>query len=372
MPSDSLAHISFISDRLQHYLDQSDTTAGGAQRQQYLLAQELLKRGQQVSAIVGDHGQPAEVVQKGVRTVRGCPKDVSNPGDLPGAFSQLERAIRRVDADVYYVRGAPRLYIATRLLTWLHRKPLIFGIANDSDLNPEYLESRYGHTARVYRRLLPRADEIITQTQRQHDVLLDEFNRSSTVISNAYTLPPEEDVLNQTQREHVLWVGSSDPDQKKPKRYLRLAREIPDAKFVMISQDIGHSGFHRELMSEAEAVPNLTFIENVPPEEVHDYYRKATVFVNTSDYEGFPNTFLEAWRYETPVVSLYYTLDDILKQKDVGLHSGSMEKLIDDVSELHEDEAFRQRLGKNGRELVKREYSIKQAADKYQCVISRL
>lgn len=304
--------------------------------------------------------------------IRGCPKDVSDPIDLPRAFYQFEKAIRRADADVYYVRGAPRLYIATRLLTWLHRKPLVFCIANDSDLDQEYLESRYGPAARVYRRLLPAADEIITQTERQHDKLLNEFDRESTVISNAYTLPSEEDVLDQTRREHVLWVGSSDPEQKKPKRYLELARELADVEFVMISQDIGHSEYHRELMVDAEAVPNLTFIENVPPDEVHDYYRKATVFVNTSDYEGFPNTFLEAWRYETPVVSLYYSLDDILDEKDVGIHSGSMDNLIDDVSDLHENEDFRGRLGRNGRELVKREYSIKKSANKYQRVISRI
>lgn len=372
MPHDRRFHISFVSDRLQHYLDRSNTTAGGAQRQQYLLARELLERGQQVSAIVGDYGQPADVIQRGIRTIRGCPKDVSGPGDLPGAFLRLDRAIRRADADVYYVRGAPRLYVATRLLTWLHRKPLVFCIANDSDLDREYLESRYGRVADVYRRLLPLADEIITQTERQRDELLDEFDRSSTVVPNAYTLPPAEDVLEQARREHVLWVGSSDPHQKKPERYLRLARALPSVEFVMISQDIGHSEFHRKLMVEAEAISNLTFLENVPPDDVHDYYRRATALVNTSDYEGFPNTFLEAWRYGTPVVSLYFALDDVLEREEVGIHSGSMDDLVADVSALHRDEELRGQLGGNGRDLVERRYSISQAADIYQHVINHL
>lgn len=373
MSATELPHICFVSDRLQHYLDESDRTAGGAQRQQYLLAQALLERGHDVSAIVGDYGQPRVIQQKGVRTVSGCPKEISSPAELVRAIYTLERSIRRADADVYYVRGAPRLFIATRLLTRLHRTPLVFCLANDSDLDPNYLVSRYGPwLARLYWHVLPTADAIVTQTERQHDDLRAERGVDSIVIPNAYTLPPSDEVLDHDRREHVLWVGSSDPQQKKPERYLRLARALPDVEFVMLSQDIGNTTYHHELASKAESIANLRFLENVPPDDVHKYYRTATSLVNTSDYEGFPNTFLEAWRYATPVVSLYYALDDVLEKQEVGVRSGSMDALVEDVADLHENQRRRDRLGTWGRELIEREYSIRSSVENYQRVFNRV
>ena len=39
-------------------------------------------------------------------------------------------------------------------------------------------------------------------------------------------------------------------------------------------------------------VPNLTLCGRGPYHEIGDFYDRAKVFVNTSDVEGFPNSFL--------------------------------------------------------------------------------
>lgn len=367
-------HICFVSDKLYHYLNQSEgVSAGGAQRQQYLLAQELLDRDYRVSAIVGDYGQPTEEMNDGIRTIRGCPKQVSSISDSVTAFRELYEAVKKADADVYYVRGAPRLFMATRITTALQRKPLIFCLANDSDIQDEYLKSRYGKVfILLYSNTVPTTDVVVAQTENQRELTEEKFNVRPSVIPNAYSLPPDTDVLSHEDRDHVLWVGSSDKHQKKPMRYVRLARQLPDIDFVIISQNIGDREHHEAIKIESRKTDNIQFFENVMPDKIHQYYRQATALVNTSDYEGFPNTFLEAWRYATPVISLRYSLDGLLKQRNIGRHSGSMEQLTDDVSTVHMDKRLRKTLGIAGREFMRENYTLEVASDRYNDIFSSI
>ena len=93
--------------------------------------------------------------------------------------------------------------------------------------------------------------------------------------------------------------------------------------------------------------------------------RRAAMFVNTSEYEGFPNTFLEAWRFGVPVVSLHHTLDGLLSEGDVGLHAGSVEALTQQVARLWENPDTAAELGQNGREYLRTNYSVDIAFEKY-------
>ncbi len=66
-----------------------------------------------------------------------------------------------------------------------------------------------------------------------------------------------------------------------------------------------------------------------------EFYRKASVLCCTSDFEGFPNTFLEAWSWGLPVVSTFdpdgLIIDRGLGQvaKDVGGLAAGIRALLD-------------------------------------------
>ena len=66
------------------------------------------------------------------------------------------------------------------------------------------------------------------------------------------------------------------------------------------------------------------------------WYGRARVFVNTSDSEGFPNAYLQAWRRGTPVVSFFDT-DGVIDRHGLGWAVSSPEQMAQVVARLSTD-----------------------------------
>jgi len=365
--------VSFVSPRLYRYISpNSQKPAGGAQRQQSMISTQLASRGYDVSAIVADYGHSDCGRHGGVKLIKGVPETLSGMSSVLKAVYSLARSMHTVDADVYLVRGAPRLATTAFLISKVLQKRFTFRVANDADVDPSYLKDRYNQFfSYLYRVSISNADIVIAQTRKQRQLLRNNFGVEAKIVPNGYDLPPSSELLPHRERGYVLWVGSSDPDKKNPYLFLRLAKQVPGVSFKMISQPIpGNENFHEEIKKETTSVSNLDFIGTVAPDEVHSYYREAMLLVNTSNYEGFPNTFLEAWRYETPIVSLYFDLDGLLGKNRCGIRAGTMEALIKVVKIIISDPSTRSKLGKNGRTYMKKSFSLDMVVDSYEKAFS--
>jgi len=365
----SAVHVCFICPYIYGYLKPgSRKTVGGAERQQHLIATRLQAAGYDVSFITfADDGEAYEQVD-GFDIWKTLPT-TNNVRQAPTVLVRLLRSIRRVDADVYYVRGNPPLCILSGYCCTVLGESFVYCVANDSNIELARLPKHHG----MFRYTVPklayvdaigRADAVVAQTEYQKNILENVFGIRSRIVPNVYSVPPHDDLVAAADRSFVLWVGSLDPDQKRPMRFVRLAERLPGIEFVMIgwSQD---DAFRTKLSNRADSLSNLRFEGFVPPDEIDRYYRRAAMFVNTSEYEGFPNTFLEAWRFGVPVVSLHYTLDGLLSEGDVGLHAGSVETLTQQVEQLWENPETAAELGHNGREYLQHHYSVDIAFETY-------
>jgi glycosyltransferase involved in cell wall biosynthesis len=94
-------------------------------------------------------------------------------------------------------------------------------------------------------------------------------------------------------------------------------------------------------MQSIEATPNLRFLGHRSAAEVNQYLARASIFVNTSVHEGFPNTFVQAWLRDAVVVSLSVNPDRVLDERGVGIHAGTEEGLGKAVRHLLTDPAAR-------------------------------
>lgn len=339
---------------------------GGSELQQSLIAKELVKRQCIVSFIVfGNNNSLPEVVDH-VNFYKTIKKNFKLTGIFSYLFCLISfwKSMEFADSDIYYQRGAGRETGIVALFCLLKRKKFVFAMSSDMDINGTFYKN-----AKLYEKLLmyiglKSADVIIVQNNFQKVALKEKFNRDSIVIKNIISIktldsrPPKKNPF-------VLWVGTIRPEWKQPELFLKLAKSIPTAKFQMIGGAASDDVYYQRIKKEAEKIPNLEFLGFIPYTQIDRYFAESSVFVNTSTYEGFPNTFLQAWAYSNPVVSLNVDPDEIICNQKLGIHSKTFEKLVFDVNGLLNNETMRMEMGKNGRKYVEEAHDINVIVPKY-------
>jgi glycosyltransferase involved in cell wall biosynthesis len=165
------------------------------------------------------------------------------------------------------------------------------------------LGTRNGTANASYMHAQASADAVLLQNARQEQLLAARHRGDGVIVPNCYAEPEAKPGVPDG---HVLWVGTVKPI-KSPERFVELARQHPAKQFVLVggpnTQSSGGEDYFRQIQLMADAVPNLLLTGHVPYAKVGQYFDGASVLVNTSDVEGFPNTFLQAWIRGIPSLS---------------------------------------------------------------------
>ncbi|HEU4625691.1 MAG TPA: glycosyltransferase family 4 protein [Steroidobacteraceae bacterium] len=312
---------------------------GGAERQQTLLARALVRHGFVVSMIVHDYGQPEGRVWDGIVTHKAYAPTVGIPGlrFIHPRWTSVWAAMKRADAQIYYTSCAGMLIGEVALFARLHGRKAVYRIASNTDCDPRVARMRYTRDRLLYRYGLRHADLILAQTTAQQEMLLANVGRASRVVPSLSDWG-EQCVACEARDIDVLWVGNL-RQLKRPDLLLELARRMPRARFAMVGGPIkGHEAFFEKVASDARALPNVRFHGFVPHEELAGFYGRARLLVSTSEIEGFPNTYLQAWSCGTPVVATFDP-DDLIARHGLGRAVPNLEAMQRAVTELLEEEA---------------------------------
>ncbi len=281
---------------------------GGAERQQVLLARELARLGYSVSFVTLDHGQPdGENVADGLRVFKAYQLDSGIRGlrFLHPRLTTLWEAMSRADADVYYQRGAEA---ETGLVAWWcrrHNRRFVFAAAHDTNFFPDLELLRSFHERVLYRYGLRHADRILAQTVHQQQLALEGFGLDSVVVHNCWSPPVDMPLVPSSRREApgvALWVGRLSPE-KRPEWLVALARDLPEQRFAVVGHANVSSPLAARIEDQLRSLPNVTWHGFLPHDRLQEVYSRATVLVCTSESEGFPNVFLEAWGHGVATVS---------------------------------------------------------------------
>jgi glycosyltransferase involved in cell wall biosynthesis len=283
-------------------------TIGGAEVQQSILARALARAGYRVSMICLDYGQAQGLVIDGVTVHKAHRPEAGLPvlRFMHPRITGMWRAMRAVNADVYYQRCSGMLTAIVAAFCRYYGKRSIFASAADLDFVPGRQPIRYLRDRWLYERGLKRVDRIVVQNATQQQNCRANYGRASTRIPSCYELPVD---ASPSAGDCVLWVASiREQDYKRPELFLEMARRMPQRRFVMIGGAGGaaHAGFER-IRDAAAAIPNVEFTGFLPLARVETYFDRARVLVNTSLHEGMPNTFLQAWARGVPTVAFIDT-----------------------------------------------------------------
>ena len=187
------------------------------------------------------------------------------------------------------------------------------------------------------------------------------MNISSHVIPNGHRLP----AIQQQNRDTILWVGRDDP-VKKPERFLELAKAVPDEHFTIVCQTLNNDQHYKDLIAQAGKIPNLQFVRHVPFNQINAYFQRAKVLVNTSDSEGFPNTFIQACNCGAAILSFNVNPDGFLDTHKCGLCcNGDTARLTYNMRFLLEANRYVE-YGFNGRKYSEKYHDITRIAAEYK------
>lgn len=324
----------FLSSHAHLALDPSaNRVSGGAELQVALLARELVRRGHEAVIIGGDNGQRDGLVFDGVRTRTGGRFHTGGLLDTARAVPRVLAVLREERPDFVLVLGwTTWLYLLHRLRPGGGRLVFICGL--DTEVNGEFRRENPVRGA-VFEAGVRGADVRFAMSDYQAA----QFARMglscglyrNLILPRAAPREPGKNV-------DLLWVARCQAI-KRPHRFLDLAERLPAARCRMICprEDVA---LWESVVARATTIANVEFIERVPYREVQAQYDAARVFVNTSTFEGWPNSFIQAGLGGAALLSLDVNPDALFERFHPGRFAeGDFPRFADDAAELLSDAA---------------------------------
>jgi len=341
-------------------------TVGGAEVQQVILARELARRGHRVSMLCMDYGQADGIQIDGVTVYRSHKPDEGLPvlRFLHPRLTSVWAALRRANAQVYYQRAASALTGQVVAYARLHQRAAVFASASDMDFVPGLPWIALARDRALFRWGARRADAIVVQTDRQVADCQRSFQRKPVRVASCYAPTGQAG----DPGGPVLWVGTVKP-LKQPHLFVALARSLPGRRFQLIGG--GSPGDMAALKAQAADVPNLQVVGFVPYAEIEPWFDGASVIVNTSTSEGFPNTFLQAWSRGIPSLSFFDPGVSHLGQA-VGLVAADPQALASQLAGLLSSAGAWRRASELARACFDTHHTVTGAADAYEALFAGL
>jgi glycosyltransferase involved in cell wall biosynthesis len=329
-------------------------TIGGESVQQTLLGRALARRGHDVSMVVADYGQRDAAEWEAIRVFKAYRPDAGIPvlRFIHPRWTGMWSALTRADADLYYTSCAGMHVGLVALFCRRFRRRFVFRTASDTDCDGSRLLVRFARDRWLYTYGLRRADAILVQSASQAETLAHNYGLAGRVAGMLV-----EKVKPAAARDiDVLWV-SNIRRVKRPDRILELAEGLPEVKIHMVGGPLpGEETLFSEVNLTAKGKANVSFHGRLSYWDANELYGRARLLVNTSDVEGFPNSYLQAWIRGVPVVTLIDP-DRVIEREGLGVAASSAAGIPDAINRLLRDPVAWKAASDRCRAFMSREYS---------------
>ncbi|TFF97909.1 MAG: glycosyltransferase [Promethearchaeota archaeon] len=351
------------------YNPKSKIVFGGAEVQLFLLSKELSKEDLfEVHVIMGDSNYGLFRKEKygsiDMHLVLPIKRNIFNV--IIGVIN-LFLALIKINPDIVIQRGGAIPTGLIAIYCKLFRKNFIFSIAGINDL---IMKKNEMFKQIFYKFGIENSNHVIAQRKDQIK-LLKERNlniQKITLIKSGYNI----DNFQNIDKEYILWVGRAIA-LKRPNIFLSLAKDFPNEHFIMICPLSYEKVLFQSIKDKAKKISNLEFIDYVPFNKINQYFKSAKIFINTSLKEGFPNTFIQAVKNGTPIISLKVDPDNVLIKNRIGFScNDNYYKLKEKIKYLLEHVKEYQEISKNCHKYAKVNHDIRKVANKWKKIIINL
>lgn len=265
-------------------------------------------------------------------------------------YRLMLKAIKAYQPDFIFVKGCS---IFNGLLAHISKNtgvPLIYLVTNDKDADERYKKYRAFISQKAYEYSLKIVKGVVCQNRYQLQAFKNKMpNNSYLLMHNPYysddDLPK---VGRYVDRGYIAWLGLFS-DQKNLPGLLEIVKAMPQMKFKIAGESTKKKYVDpttQSALKELQGCNNVEFVGFLTRKQVLPFLSKAYLLLNTSHYEGFSNTFLEAFAAGTPVVTREdIDPDDLIKNNNLGKIVSSYDHCPEAIDSLINDPTYDQLAG---------------------------
>ena len=357
--------IVYVNDVVYGYAIGDPSANGGAERYGWHLTRALANAGWSVTVGVQYALQEGEERQiDGVRFL--------GIGRRVHFLLAWYRFLRKERPDWCFFQCADHLWgPMVEIARWLGVRTA-WSTMHDLDVQPKKALMRRPNWWILHEWGLRRSNIIFLQHYGQRDFLPVHWHCRTFLLPGIVPLPGP--ITPHSERNGtVAWVAVIRPP-KRPDLLVEIARRLPKIRFVVCGAPSGGwwwAGKDIEsILTQLRSLPNVDYRGQVDPEQTLKVIEDASLLLSTSDGEGFPSVFLEAWAAGTPVVSIQIDPDHKIRNGELGVVGDTIDGTVDAVCALMTSTQRRQDMGTRARRHVEDVHSSAAAVRAFESAVA--
>jgi glycosyltransferase involved in cell wall biosynthesis len=216
---------------------------------------------------------------------------------------------------------------------------------------------------------MKRVSHAFTQNEFQKKTLKEEFGLESFLMISGHEIPQNiRSIKERLENRIILWVANLG-QKKKPEKFIELAKiaETSKFRFIMIGSKDDNAYIKRLFKDKPD---NLEWLGRLPFDETLSWFDKAAFFVNTSNDEGFPNTFIQAWLRGVPVITLGVDPDGVIDKHKLGYVARDERGILNHLIFLMNDRTTYKEIAENASRYAQEKHSISAMTDNFLNVLA--
>jgi glycosyltransferase involved in cell wall biosynthesis len=306
-------------------------TAGGGELQIALLAKALALKGNEV-VIVDPYANEGFMTPEGIRLINipNWNKGLRGIRLILNRIPSLYKILRDQNANFYYIRMRSFLHLIIYLAAKKNNAKLIQAIAQDIDVLSLREQLRYEFESNsnlpklflvnlpsflVSNFLLKKSDYVLVQHSGQN-LNIKKIKGKVSVFPNIIDFS----YLNshkQPSQNYVIHVGTLTVFKGAENLYKLILTLNSNTQIIVVGKPDDRKS--KILFDKLRNIPNVIVKGSLDHTSTLKLISNAKALINTSNYEGFPNIFLEAWASGVPVISLKVNPGNVINEYSLGI-----------------------------------------------------
>jgi glycosyltransferase involved in cell wall biosynthesis len=315
---------------------------GGAEIQTYTYAEEYARQGWKVYFI----SEELELKKSGFEN-KNITLITYRRSNMLVNIINIMYCLFKVNADVYYYRHYRYILGLISFITKYGKKVSIWSTTSDPlcdhlaatkhardkrSVNERNIFSEFKYSLQdyIFRYGVINCNYIFVQNSTQQQIVKKSFGRDSIIFYSNTTISE----YRVARKNTILFIATM-KDMKKPEIFCTIANKMTDDhEYIMIGLNYADMEKAENLNSILER-SKVKYIGEQPVARVKQLLNDSLLLINTSDYEGFPNTFVQAWAAGVPVISLNVDPDGLIKRHGLGyIGNGDLKLMINDMTKI--------------------------------------